>query len=120
MTKAPLLVIIIAWLMLIGGIFSLLGVLPFMLLGGFAKVGILFFLGLLNLVRGVGLIIVSFGIRRMRKWALYTFSVLTIIAIILSLYSFSSSPTQRLENYIDVGVQALVTVYFWAISKKFA
>lgn len=117
--KAPIFVIIIAWLMLIGGIFSLLGFLPFVLLGGFGKVGILFFIGILNLVRGVGLIIVSFGIRSLKRWSLNIFSIITILALIVSTYNFTTSPKQELIEFADVGIQILVMLYFWSIQKKF-
>lgn len=117
--KAPIFVIIIAWLMLIGGVFSLLGVLPFLLIGGLGKSWIIFLLGALNLVRGVGLVVVSFGIRHMRRWALYTFTVLTILAVGVSIYDFVTSPKQDFTQFADVAIQALVLVYFWAISKRF-
>lgn len=118
-TKAPLLVVIIAWIMLLSGIFSLLGILPFLLFGGLAKVGILFLMGILNLIRGTGLIAVSFGIRFMRKWALYVFTVITIIAFIISIYTFITSPKHELTEFLDAGIQALITLYFWSIRKKF-
>jgi len=117
--KAPTLVVIIGWLLLISGIFSLLGVLPFLLFGGLVKSGTLLILGTLNLVRGIGLVIVSFGIRRLRRWALYTFTALTVLAIAVSIYSFATTPKQELTEFADVGIQALVMIYFWAISKKF-
>lgn len=117
--KAPIFVIIIAWLMLIGGVFSLLGVLPFLLIGGLGKSWVIFLLGALNLVRGVGLVVVSFGIRHMRRWALYTFTVLTILAVGVSIYDFITSPKQEFTQFADVAIQALVLVYFWAISKRF-
>lgn len=118
--KAPLFVIIVAWLMLIGGVFSLLGVLPFLLLGGFGKEGIIFLLGIINLIKGVGLVAVSFGIRYMRKWALYTFTVLTILAVVVSMYSFFTTPNYDFVSFADVLIQVLVLVYFWAVAKKFS
>ncbi|TSC54267.1 MAG: hypothetical protein LiPW31_190 [Microgenomates group bacterium LiPW_31] len=117
--KAPILVTIIAWLILLGGIGSLLVTTPLLLIGGLGKSGVLFGLGGLTLVRGVGLVVVSFGLRQMRRWALYAFTALTILAVIVSIYSFATSPKQELTEFIDVAIQTLVLVYFWAISKKF-
>jgi len=117
--KAPVFVIIIAWLMLLGGIGSLLITAPFLLLGGIGKSGVIFGLGGLTLIRGIGLVVVSFGIRHMRRWALYTFTALTVLAVGVSLYSFATTPAGDLTDFADAGIQALVLVYFWAISKKF-
>ena len=117
--KAPVFVIIIAWLMLLGGIGSLLITAPLLLLGGIGKSGVIFGLGGLTLIRGIGLVVVSFGIRHMRRWALYTFTALTVLAVGVSLYSFATEPAGDLTDFADAGIQALVLIYFWAISKKF-
>ena len=117
--KAPVFVIIIAWLMLLGGIGSLLITAPLLFLGGIGKSGVIFGLGGLTLIRGIGLVVVSFGIRHMRRWALYTFTALTVLAVGVSLYSFATTPAGDLTDFADAGIQALVLVYFWAISKKF-
>lgn len=117
--RTPLIVVIIAWLMLIGGLFTLLGVLPFLFLGGFAKVGILLLIGIINLIKGVGLVVVSFGIRHMKRWALYTFTVLTVLAVLVTIYTYLTSQNKELTEFVDVGIQAVVTIYFWSISKRF-
>jgi len=117
--KAPVFVIIIAWLMLLGGIGSLLITAPLLFLGGIGKSGVILGLGGLTLIRGIGLVVVSFGIRYMRRWALYTFTALTVLAVGVSLYSFATEPAGDLTDFVDAGIQALVLVYFWAISKKF-
>ena len=117
--KAPVFVIIIAWLMLLGGIGSLLITAPLLLLGSIGKSGVIFGLGGLTLIHGIGLVVVSFGIRHMRRWALYTFTALTVLAVGVSLYSFATEPAGDLTDFVDAGIQALVLVYFWAISKKF-
>jgi len=90
-----------------------------LLLGGIGKSGVIFGLGGLTLIRGIGLVVVSFGIRHMRRWALYTFTALTVLAVGVSLYSFATTPAGDLTDFADAGIQALVLVYFWAISKKF-
>src|SRR3989344_596218 len=117
--KAPVFVIIISLLMLLGGIGSLLLTAPLLLLGGIGKSGIIFGLGGLALIRGIGLVVVSFGIRHMRRWALYTFTALTVLAVGVSLYSFATEPAGDLTDFADAGIQALVLIYFGANSKKF-
>jgi uncharacterized membrane protein HdeD (DUF308 family) len=110
--KAPILVIIIAWLMLLYGIGSLLFILPTLLIGSVVIGGI-------ALVRSIGLIAVSFGMKHMRRWALYTFTALTILAIGSSFYSFMKNPSGNLTDFADVVIQILVLVYLLAISKRF-
>jgi len=111
MPKAPLLVIIIAWLMLLGGIGKLLMVLPFLLISPA--------LGILQLLIAVGIIATSFGLRRMRRWVLYVFTAITVLGVGISSYSFLTSPTKEIEEFVDAGIYVLVLVYLWAISKKF-
>jgi len=117
--KPPTMVKITSWLLLIGGVFSLLGVLPFLLLGGLGKSGVILLIGVLILVKGAGLVVISFGIKQMKRWALYTFTVLTILAVFVSIYSFITSSEKELIEFIDVGIQGLILIYFWFISKRF-
>lgn len=117
--KAPTLVTVVGWLILLGGIGSLLVTLPLLLIGGLGRSRALFGLGGLSLVRGTGSVVVSFGIRQMRRWALYVFTALTVLGVIVSIYSFMTSPQQDLTNFIDIAIQTLVLIYFWAIADKF-
>lgn len=117
--KVPIFVIIIAWLILLGGIGSLLVTAPLLLLGGFKKSEVILGSGGIAFIRGIGLVAISFGIRHMRRWALYTFTALTVLAIGVSLYSFSTKPAGNLADFANAGIQALVLIYFWAISKRF-
>jgi uncharacterized membrane protein HdeD (DUF308 family) len=116
----PLPVKIISWLMLISGILGLFGVLPLLFLGGFGKSGTVFFMGLLNLVMGIGNVVISFGLRSMRKWSLYAFTILTIIAAIIAIYSYISSPRQGGSLLGSLAIQVLILIYLWSISRKFA
>lgn len=117
--KAPVFVKIIAWLMLLGGIGSLLVTAPLLFLGGIGKSGVIFAMGSITLIRGIGLVVVSFGVRHMRRWALYAFTALTVLAVVTSLYSFTTKPAGNLTDFADAGIQALAVVYFWAISRRF-
>jgi len=60
--RAPIFVIIIAWIMLLGGI------------GGFGKSNIAFGFGGIALLQSIVLIGLTFGIRHLRRWALYGFN----------------------------------------------
>ena len=118
--KAPGIVIAVSWLMFLSGISSLLFTLPALLIGGIAKNGVIFGLGGISLIVGVGFIVSSFGLRQMRKRALYTLTGLTIVGVLSALYSFMTSPTQDFTNLVTYAVQIIIVVYFWAISKQFS
>ncbi|MFH1233887.1 MAG: hypothetical protein V1649_04550 [Patescibacteria group bacterium] len=109
--KAPLLVKIIAWLMLLGGIGQLFSVLLFLLISPI--------FGTLQLLVAVGLIITSFGLHGMKKWALYVFTVITTLALGAATYSFLTSSKKEVIEFMFAGIQILVLIYFWVISKKF-
>ncbi|MFA4830700.1 MAG: hypothetical protein WC862_02375 [Patescibacteria group bacterium] len=118
--KAPVFVIIIAWLMLLGGIGSLLFTASLLFIGGIGKSSFIFGWGGITLVKGIGLVVLSFGIRQMRRWALYTLTALTMLGVVISMYLlFAIKPAGSLTDFADVGLQALVLAYFWAISKRF-
>jgi hypothetical protein len=136
--KAPVLVTIISWLMLFSGIstsFSFVYILmsKFMTtmyrsvsdldsvnkkislgLGSFDYINMAIFA-----IIGVGIIIVGYGIGRMRKWALYGFTFLTLIVVIMAVYSYALSSKQNLVNLLSPVVQVLALIYLWKISKKF-
>ena len=109
--KTPLFVKIIAWLMLLRGIGGLFMALPFLLLNRI--------LGGLYLLIAVGLIATSFGLQRMKKWSLYVFTAMTVLLVGLSIYSFFTSSVKNMADFADAGIQVLVLIYFWVISKKF-
>ncbi|OFW53670.1 MAG: hypothetical protein A2163_08460 [Actinobacteria bacterium RBG_13_35_12] len=101
----------ISVLLLLGGIGSLFMVLPLLL---FSSV-----LALLELIVAVGLIVTSFGLRKMKKWALYGYTAITILAIISTIYSFLSSRSIDNIELIAAVIQTLILIYFWKISKRF-
>ncbi len=101
----------ISVLLLLGGIGSLLMVLPFLLFS--------LFLGIFYLITGIGFIVTSFGLRGMKKWALYSYTVIVVLGFIVSLYSFFTSHNIDKVQLISFGVEILILIYFWSISKKF-
>lgn len=139
--KAPLLVTIVSWLMLFAGLSNSLGLLVYIYLltsmsrfetsfetsAGIAHNGLLpdisnisYIIISVRIILGIGVVIVSFGLRNMRRWALYIFTVLTIIMVISLVYSYLISTKQNLSNNVFAGViQVLILIYCWSISKKF-
>lgn len=114
--RASVLVFVVAWLMLVYGIvksfLNLENLTPF--------IPFFHIKNNIALIQSIGLIAVFFGMRVMRRWALYTFTALTILAVGVSFYSFKINPAKDLTDFVEVGIQVLILVYLWAISKKFS
>ncbi|GEM_PF-1110213 len=121
--KAPIVVRVISLLMFIGGAFTLLGsgVLLFATFaGGFNKtISLLVVLSAITLVKGIGYLVISFGIRRMRRWALYAFTSLAGLSMIGDIMSMGSSQRETINASVDIGINILLLIYFWSIAKKF-
>ena len=101
----------ISILLLIGGIGSLIMVLPYLIISTF--------LGVIQLIIAVGLIATSFGLRKMKKWALYGYTIVTLLDVIGAIYSFVTSRTIDTISLITTIVLVAVLIYFWIISKQF-
>lgn len=100
--KAPLLVIIISWLMLISGAGSIIS-------------GILFGPDLVSLLAGVLLIAAAIGLRKLRRWSLYLITATQLIAII---YSLVASPTNSGNIWAAI-ITVLILAYLWSQQAKF-
>lgn len=110
----------IATLSLISGIFGLLGVLPFLLLGGLAKLDSLFFIGIINLVVGISNVALFFGLRNMKKWALYLLSLSTFLAFMLVIYGLITGFGNQISaNIIALVIEIALVIYFWKFRKEF-
>lgn len=101
----------ISILLLISGIVSLIIALPFLIISTF--------LGIIQLIVAVGLIATSFGLRKMKRWALYGYTVITLLNVIGAIYSFVTSRTIDNILLITTIVFVAVLIYFWINSKKF-
>jgi len=115
----PTLVIIIASLILVGGLLGLFISVPMLLIVGVSgglmspgQVG-------LGLVQNVGSVVAAIGIMRMRRWALYTYTVLIVLAAISSGYLFMNSTEYAISDFAGEIVEVVVLGYFWIISKRF-
>ena len=102
----------ISVLLLIGGILSLFWAMPLLL---FSPIN-----GLFQLVIGVGWIVLSFGLRKMKKWGLYGFIGITVLSIAATLYSFLMAGSIGKAQIVITIIEVLLVIYFWKISKKFS
>lgn len=112
----PILIRIIAILMLLGGVAWLaVAGLSVFLLGGFGLI-----LAIPPLLTAAVIIVLSFGIRKMKKWALYIFTILTILQFVGKLYSVMGEDTEAsTRSFLGVILQVLALIYLWIHRKKF-
>ncbi|MBI2100693.1 MAG: hypothetical protein HYT47_01595 [Candidatus Vogelbacteria bacterium] len=112
--KRLLLVTIIFWITFLRGIVTLALVpLTFFLA---ITVGASFadsYFMILPVILGLFYIILSFGLRAMKRWALYAFTILAILGLISAV--FINSKLGLINAVLGVGM----TVYLLSISKKF-
>ena len=73
----------------------------------------------ISVLLGIGLIVAGYGLGRMRKWALYVFTALSVTEVIYVFYSFMNSPKQNINALLLPVIELLVLIYLWSISKKF-
>ena len=120
--KAPIFVTIIAGLILISSIGLFLLAATILLFAAATNSGVIFGFGGLALVGGISLVAVSFGIWKMRRWGLYTFTGLAALTIFLNLTAITL-PIKNFADFAIIGIRALILtitlVYLWAIHKRF-
>ena len=115
--RAPLFIVVVAWILLIIGVLNLLvSGLPVLLglIGGSSGI---FITGMIMLLISIGLIVVSFGLRHMKRWGLYTYTALVVLTIVQVALEFGGEGFSILLYILAVMVAFLVC--FWVISKKF-
>lgn len=120
----PILVAIISWLSLLGGLLSVIGsVVPMFIYGtgfGFLSTTLSYlFIG------GILLFISSFGLSKMRKWGLYLFTFWAVLGVAWSFYAYVNLqsifplPGLLLNKMLPNVIPILVAIYLWVINKKF-
>jgi len=110
--KKPIPVIIFALILFLGSIYSIAPVLSLFSGGNIFIGGLMGVLAFANIVTAVGLL-------KMKRWALYSYTVCLFVEVSIFLY-FSFVTSQRVFPIFLIilpGVGALI--YFWSISKKF-
>ena len=117
-SNTPVFVIILAWILLLFGIlftlFSLFTLSIFSFSGSiWASVS-----SYLSVIVNVGLIVVAFGLRKMKKWALYLLTLSILLEMGIEMYYYFT----RGLDYFNAGViivGVLILIYLWAINKRF-
>ncbi|MDO8436017.1 MAG: hypothetical protein Q7S82_01355 [bacterium] len=130
--KVPKLILFIAWFYLIIGILQIIGsvaVLLLMFLRGESYgtfFWFIFFIPLWGIMLAINLaiafffIILSFGLRHLRKWAFIIYEILSVIAIVafIYLYLFSNAKL-NFGNGIGIAISVFIALYLWLNSALF-
>lgn len=111
--KAPTLLLVISTLIIVLSSLALLASLALALFTG--PYGLI--LALVPSVLYVAFIIVAVGLRRLRRWALYTYTIVTILSVLYSSYQFVQAAK---PNIISVIIPFLILIYLWSIHTKFS
>jgi len=107
---APVLVVIIAWLLLIAGIGQIvLGLLRFPLS---------VWSSVLALGLGTALVAISISLRHMKIWALYAYSVVFVVGI-AAVIRAAASNMNTISADAEVVLELLVLLYLWTIRQRF-
>ena len=123
--KVPIPVIVIAWLMVINGLFIFIPVLLGIVVTKVNPLQLMFkslltaFIGISLLFGSIGSIIIGFGIRYMRKWALYLFTFLAILIIAQAIYFLIIFPRPDITRLGSPAIQLIALIYLWSIRRKF-
>jgi len=108
--SAPVLVVILAWLLLIAGIGrTFLGLLSFPLS---------IWSSVITLVLGIALIATSISLRHMKIWALYAYTVVFIAGFSVTIRAVASN-MNTVSADVEVLVESLVLLYLWTIRQRF-
>ena len=109
--RAPLPVIIASRLMLVGGVIEVIVALIMLRLPIFLP------LAAFLLIIGLGLLVIAFGVGKMRKWGLYGYSFIAVLSVALAGVTLITE-----SNVVSIGlagVQVIFLVYFWSIRRQF-
>ena len=114
--KTPFFAKAVAWLLLLYGIGVCLMSGKVFLTGIADLSGGAMIYASINLIVGIGLIIVSFGFRHLRRWALNIYTGVTIIALALIFFG-----TKEFDPFRTVGVivEVIFLIYFWFVAYLF-
>ena len=122
--NVPLPVKILSWLVLFGGVASILGFLMTVLftsktMPSLFLWGPVLFLAIFSLVSGIAYIAISMGLRKMKRWALYTYTVINGVGLMIGMYNYSTALIKNNFEVLFLGISVLVLAYLWTINKKF-
>ena len=109
--RTPLPVIIASRLMLVGGVIEV-AIALFML-----RLPALLPLAVLLLAIGLGLLVISFGVGKMRKWGLYGYSVIAVLVVVAAVFTLMGEP--NVVSLGIAGIHVIFLIYFWSIRRQF-
>lgn len=111
----PLGVRIISWIILFFGTLFFLGTLFIMIP---FKGGSVSFALLPTLIQGALLVFVAFGLRKMKRWGLYLFTLLAVWGIISAVYGLMNGASSLMIGMVNAGISLIVLVYLWSMSSR--
>lgn len=114
--KAPTLLLVITTLIMIVSILSALAFAGLILLFSSAAPYALPIL-LIPIAMGAAGIYIAYGLRRMKLWALYSYSTISGLSILYSIYTSVTGATTR--GLASLVIPCLILVYLWSIREKF-
>lgn len=120
--STPVLVKIISWLLIINGLINI-ATAGFALFFGSLGIPIVssmaYTSGIISLIVGIAYVITPFGLRKMKKWALYVVTLSTLFGFASYIYTLSTSFSRSSWDIISWLITALFIIYLWIIYKKF-
>jgi len=127
--KPPVLVKIISWILLLSGILYLVFIIyGFVLIKPDMSNLFSFIFGMsgINSIISIALIVSSFGIRYMRRWALYTILIVLVLNIVYSIYTLVTNPffpaslyVLTIIDYLMFLLKLFIIVYLGIIYRRF-
>ena len=120
--NTPTLVKIISWLLIISGLINITTAgldLFFGSLGIPIVSSMVYTSGIISLVVGIAYVITPFGLRKMKKWALYVITFFALFGLASYIYTLSTSFSRSSWDIISWSITVLFIIYLWAIYKKF-
>ncbi len=121
--QRPVLVTIVAAMLVLAGIFAILGIgaaLTLLELSGTGlNLSVASLLALWGVVSGIIYIVVAIGFFMMKKWALYLFTIIAGITLAQTLLSFATQTGFKWTTWGGFLIELIILAYLWSIRKQF-
>jgi hypothetical protein len=111
----PLGVRIISWIVLFFGVLIFLEALIIIVTSLGSSLALV---ALLPLAQGALLIFVASGVRKMKRWGLYLFTVLAILSIATTGYVLMRTGSLSIVQGVDMGISLMILAYFWSMRSR--
>ena len=73
--------------------------------------------GVYSAAAGAVVIITAIGVRKMKRWGLYLFTLVTIVSVVAIIYY--KLYIDNFGNVAGILINVVALIYLWSISKKF-